>query len=152
MSLLGPLRSLALSNERGLTIIENLVAVSLVAAVLAASTRFVMLSMEANSSTRSYAALAAQAQKILDSYRTAGYSQLLGKFGTSHGSITNGQTVTEESSYKNGWADFKTTLTAIKTSNTGTPEAVKVQIQAVQRRGRLGDTTHIFETYIARMR
>ena len=138
-------------DERGISVVENLIAIALLAMVVAGSAQFVMLTMQANQSTRSYSALAAEAQKMIDGYR-ASYPALLNKFGSAYSAITNGQTAIEESSSSSGWTDFRTTFTAIKTSNVSFPEAVQVEIVATQRRGRFAGVTHTFGTWIARVR
>jgi Tfp pilus assembly protein PilV len=137
-------------SQRGVTIVENLIALTLFAIVIAGSSRFIIAAMRSNTSSRTYLALVSDVQQIVDGYRKGTYSTLLSNFGSVYTSIANNQTVTLTSSTKqNARATFTTTLTAIKTSNTSFPEAIKVRVAATQRRGKFGNATYSFETVIA---
>ncbi len=141
----------ARSNERGVTIIENLIALSILTVIVASNSRFILLSMKMNQNTRSYMSLASDAQQIIDNYRNGPYSDLLDNFGGSYSAIEDGETANEETHSSNARADFNTTFTAVKTSNTAFPEAVRVQVEATQRRGTLGSATYTFETIITQV-
>ena len=138
-------------SERGITIIENLVAISLLSIVLASSSNMIIMAMQSNGSARGYASMVSQVQQKIDQYRNGSYSTLLAKFGSTYSSITDGQTATETSSYDGANTTFTTTFTAIKSSNTAFPEAIQIKVSALQRRGRIGNVAYDFETVIAQM-
>lgn len=136
-------------SQRGVTIIENLIALSLFALVIAGSSRYIITAMQSNTNSRTYAALVADVQQIVDTYRRGAYTALLDQFGGTYSSIQNGQVATHSSTFTSARATFVTAFTAIKTSNTAFPEAVKVKVRATQRRGKLSNATFDFETVIA---
>ncbi len=140
------------ARDSGFTIIENLIAVTLLSLVIASNSRFIISSMFANQSARAYDALAAEVQKKVDTYRSNTYSQLLDKFGSNHSAITDGQTATENGSTTNGRSSYVTSFTANKSSNTGLPESVGIKVVATQRRGKFANASFSFETVIAQMR
>lgn len=140
------------SCQRGLTIVENLLAISLLGIALAGSSRAIIYTMHSNQSARANTALAADVQKVVDGYRQLSYAQLLNKISTNYSGITDGQAATESLEFAESRASMLTTFSAVKTSNTGFPEAVKVSVAATQRRGKLGDATYTYETFIAQVR
>ena len=139
-------------RQHGLTIIENLIAISLVGIALAGGSRAIIYTMHSNQSARAYTALAADVQKTVDGYRQLTYAQLLSKISTNYSAITDGQSASETLDFAESHSSMQTTFSAVKTSNTAFPEAVKVSVAATQRRGKLGDATYTYETYIAQVR
>ena len=139
-------------RQLGMTIVENLIAIALLGIVLAGSSRAIIYTLHSNQSARGYSALASDVQKVVDGYRQLPYATLLGKFDADYGAIVDGQTTTESLSFDESRSDFVTTFTALRSSNTGFPEAVKVNVAATQRRAKLGDSIFTFETYIAQVR
>ena len=138
-----------IKNEGGFTIIENLVAVMLVSVTIVGASSLIATSVISNGTARSYASLVGEVQSKLDGYRQQSFNTVLANIGSSPSAITNGQTATVNSSSSSARATFVTTFTAVKNNSTGIPQAVKIKINATQRRGRLGSATYSFETMIA---
>lgn len=140
------------SSAAGFSVVENLVAIAILGAVLAASSNMIILAMHSNASARSYAVMSADVQQIFDNYRGGNYATLLGKFGTTpYSSISDGQTATETTTSSRANATYTTTFTAIKSSGAVMPVAIKVRVTAVQSRGKLGQATKSFETVITQI-
>lgn len=138
------------TSEAGFSIIENMIAISILGIVLAASSNSIIMAMQANSSARAYSTMTAEVQGAIDNYRSAPFDTLLAKFGTSnYTSITDGQAVTETSYSNDARTNYSTTFTAVKSAAVSTPIAVKIKVDAVQRRGKLGDAHFSFETVVA---
>jgi type II secretory pathway pseudopilin PulG len=85
----------ARERQSEMTVIENLIAISLLAIASAGALPFILYSTSANHSTRSHAAVVAQAQQIIDNYRSSSYDQLLARFGADFTAISDGQTADE---------------------------------------------------------
>jgi type II secretory pathway pseudopilin PulG len=134
------------------TIIENLIAITLLGLVLTASSRMIISTIQANRSARGFAGAIAEVQKSIDGYRTGSYTAILDKFGGTYSSIEDNETVTETTYSDASRTTLVTTYTAIKTSSTAFPEAVRITIDATQRRAALGDAQYRFETVIAHIR
>ena len=135
--------------QKGFALVENLVAIALLGISIVGATSLFISSFHTNSASRTYTAVIGDVHSIIDGYRTTSFSTLLGKFNTAFDGITNGQVAAETSTSIPARATYTTTFTAIKTSTTNIPEAVKIQVQAVQRRGQFDDATYRFETIIA---
>lgn len=140
------------SQEKGVTIVENLIAITLLTLVLAGNSKLIISSIHATSNARNFAALATEVHELVDGYRTDTYTDLLSRFGGSYSGIANGDTATEEVSSPDTRTTFTTTFTAIKSSNTAFPEAVRVRVEAVQRRGKFENSSYDFETIVAQTR
>lgn len=138
-----------IKSQRGISIVENMLAIALLGIVIAGSSRMIIMGLESNGSTRNYAGVAADVQSIFDSYRNGSYLTLLNKFNTPYLQIGDGQSASENTNSSKAKATYQTTFTAIKASATSYPEAVKIAVQADQRRGKLGNVTYTFETVIA---
>lgn len=138
-------------SQRGVGIVENLVAMALVAIAVVGSTSLFITCFHSNASTRTYTSVIADVQSIVDSYRNGSYADLLGRFGTSYVNIANGQQATLSSESADSRAAYTTTFTAIKTSPGSIPEAVRVRVAATHRRGNPGDVVYDFETIIAQV-
>ncbi len=136
------------AGEQGFTIIENLVAITLVSIALVGSTALFSSSYQHNATRRTYGALAADARLIIDAYRS-NYNSLLDEFGVNYIDIANGQQATISQSSAQSRSLYTIVLTAQKTKADSIPEAVTVTIQAAQRRGKLADGQYTFETIIA---
>lgn len=136
-------------SESGITIVENLVAMSIVLIAIIGATSLFITAFYGNASSRSYTTLVSDVHTIIDSYRDVSYSSLLGKFGADSIAISDGAQVSESSTSADARADYTTTFTAIKTHPDNIPEAVRIQVSAVQRRGKFDDMTYQFETIIA---
>lgn len=137
-------------SEGGFSLVENLVSILLLSLVLASSTNLIVYSMQANSAARSYSAMSSEVQQKVDEVRNMSFSQILAHFGGTYSDIEDGETATEEWSSSESRAEFTVTYTAIKGGTIGLPEAVNVHIQAVQRRGRLGQIQYDYETIVAK--
>ena len=136
-------------QNRGFAIVESLVAICLVGIAMVGVTSLYVTSFNSNATARSYAAVESDVATIIDGYRVNTYTQLLQKFGSAPTDITNGQTVTENVTGSFSKANYVTTLTAIKSSNGATPEAIQVHVVATQRRGALNTAQYVFETIVA---
>ena len=137
------------AKERGVSIIEILVAISLLGIVIVSSSNLIIVSMHANQAARTYSSVVADVQQIIDDYRGQGYVALLNKFGGSWSAITNGQTVVETTTSDRSRATYSVTLTAVKSSSDANPVAIQVEVSAAHRRGKFGDTTYTFHTMIS---
>lgn len=140
------------NSQRGIGLIENMVAIALLGISMVGATSLFINSFHSNAASRTYTSLISDVHTIIDEYRRGNYSDLLDKFPSSYTAITNGQTAQETTGSPDARATYTTTFTAIKTSTTNIPEAVRIQIRAVQRRGKFGDATYQFETMIAQTR
>ena len=101
-------------SEDGITIVENLVAISLFLITLAGSHSLFSYSMHSNASARTYTTLATDVQELMDSFRKDSYTGLLDKFSTTYTAIADGQTVTETIQSSDARASYQVTYTAIK--------------------------------------
>ena len=138
-----------LRSQRGVTIVENLVSMAILSIALVGSTSLFISSYHSDAASRGYGALIADVHSTIDGFRSGNFSTLLNKFSVNFSSITNNQTATETIVGKASHATYTVTYTAIRTSSTTIPEAVKVGISAAQRRGNFGTGTFTFETIIA---
>lgn len=138
-----------IQSERGIGIVENMVAMAILAIALVGSVSIMTTSLNADKASRTDAALVADAQKIIDAYRQEDFTTLIARFGTDISSIANNAVVTETSTSKRARATYTARLTALKSRSTGIPDGVKVNVTAVQRRGKLKNRTIQFETMIA---
>jgi prepilin-type N-terminal cleavage/methylation domain-containing protein len=143
------MRTRRAQRQRGFTIVENLVALALISISIAGASNLVISAVLGNSAARNYAGVVAEAQSRIDDLRRQSFTSILANFGGSPQSVANNQTVTLNSTSSNSRASYATTLTAIKNSTTGYPQAVRVRIVATQRRGRLNNAQYTFETLIA---
>lgn len=139
-------------RQLGTGLVENLVAISLLSISLMGATSLFISSFKADASARTYSALVSDVHTIIDTYRQSNFSTLLNQFNTNYTSIVNGQTVTQTQVGASSHANYTITFTAIKTSTTNIPEAVKISIAALQRRGKFSNSNFTFETMIAQTR
>lgn len=135
-----------------MSIVENLVAISILGIVIISVTPILVTSMQSNGIARSHTSLVADVQSIVDGYRNSTYQTILDKFATTYTAITDGQTVSESSTSSESRASYSTTFTAIKLNPTSSPEAVKITVVATQRRGNFPDASYTFETVISEAR
>ncbi len=137
-------------GEGGFSLIENLVSIILLSLVLAPSTNLIVYSMQANSAARNYSVTASEVQEKIDQVRNTSFNQILAEFGSTYSDIEDGDTASQEWTSNESRANFTITYTAIKGGTVGLPEAVKIHVRAVQRRGRLGDLQYDYETIMAK--
>ena len=142
-------RSSAAARQRGFTIIENLVAISLVAISLVGASRLIITTMHGNAAARTYSSLVGEVQAKIDGYRQQSFAALLSNIGSSPSAITHGQSATVSSSSKSARASFVTTFTAVKSGTSGIPQAIRIKVVATQRQGHFGQSAYSFETLIA---
>jgi len=136
-------------SSAGFSIMETLVAISLLGVTLAAVTRLHIYTLHSNGAVRDYSTLNGDLRGVVDSYRNLAFATLLTKFGAAHINIANGATVTETPTSSNRHVTFSALLTAIKSSSGGAPEAIKLTITATQKKGKLGTKAFNYETIIA---
>ncbi len=135
--------------QRGIGIIENLVAIAILGISIVGATSLFISSFHSNAASRTYTTLISDVHTIIDEYRTGAFSDLLDKFPVSYTAIADGQTISETTTSVDARATYTTSFTAVKTSTTNIPEAIRIQVNAVQRRGKFDDATYRFETIIA---
>lgn len=138
--------------QRGIGLVENLVAISLLGISLMGATSLFVSSYNSDSAARSYTSLINDVHSIIDGYRSATYSSLLDKYGTGYANIVDGQQVSETAAGLAARANYTITFTAIRTTTTNIPEAVRVNVTANQRRGKFSNGIYRFETIIAQTR
>jgi type II secretory pathway pseudopilin PulG len=136
-------------SEKGISIIENLVAITLLSFAIISSTGLIKYSMHANQSARSFQGLISEVHLLVEGYRADGLFKLLDKYNKTHMTITNNETVTENLSLPAYNASVRTTYTAIRSASNSSPEAVKVTVVATQRRGALKAKDFTYETIVA---
>lgn len=141
--------NMSVKNCRGFSIVETLVAIALVAITMAGTASLIANSMLGNSSVRKHANLVNDIRSRVDNYRQQSFTTLLAAIGSPASSITNGQSVTINSSSTSPNLTYVTTLTAIKNNATGVPQAVRIRIDALQGRGRFKTANYSFETLVA---
>lgn len=142
-------RLLSQRSNSGFVIPEILVSMGLLAIVIAALSNLMVLSMQSNTNTRTYEIMTAETQDRIDTLRNSSFSSILDKYATSYTSITDGQVVTETATSTASRSTTTITYTAIRSSNEAPPEAVKVKVSSVQRRGKQSSYTYEFETVIS---
>lgn len=138
-----------MNNERGISIVENLVAITLLSIILASTSRLVILAVEANASRRDFTSVGANVQGLIDNYRAGNYTELLDKFGSSYASIEDGDTVSETQELAFGKASMEIVYQAIKSGPGTYPDAIEIQITVNQRRGKLQNASFQFDSVIA---
>ena len=138
-------------SERGFGIVENLVAITLLGIAIVGTTSLVVNTFHMNAASRSHTAVMSDVEAIIDSYRSGGFTSLLDEFGVNYSLIANGQTVTTSVTSAESKAEYSVSLTAIKTSSAGLPEAIRLAISSDHRRGKFGETNYQFETLIAQV-
>jgi type II secretory pathway pseudopilin PulG len=139
------------TGQRGISLIENLVAVGLMAIIMAASSRLMIVTMHANEAARSHASILSDVQQIVDTYRAGNYGVLLGKFGGDYTTIANGTTVEETVTAPHSHATYTVRFTAFKASSVAIPEAIQVRVTAQHRKGKLGVSDYVYETVVAQV-
>ncbi len=137
--------------QRGSSLVETLVAMSLVAIGLAGSASLIATCFHGTTAARTHVSAEADIQAIIDGYRSLSYTVLLSKFNANIFSITNGQVATENTTSTRSHASFVATLTAIKSKPDSIPEAVRVQISTTHRRGQLKNSIYTYQTIIAQV-
>jgi len=136
--------------EKGINLIENMVAMSILSLVIASASSAMIMSYHGNNTARTYSGVVSDIQGIVDGLRNGPYTSILLKFGTSAFlTITNNQTANETILGNESRATYTITYTAIKRSATSIPDAVRVRIAIAHRAGKLGNNTYSFETIIA---
>lgn len=138
--------------QRGIALVENLVALAMLGIALVGSVSLFSNSMNSNKASRSYMALVSEVQDIVDQYREESFTTLIARFGSNIANIANGTQATETYRSSRSRATFTSRLTAIRSHGEGSPEAVRLEVTAVQRRNKLGDRTYTFETIIANVK
>ncbi len=136
-------------NELGATIIENLVAISLVSIAVMGSTGLFVSSYEKNQSARNHSSLVPQIRLVLDQYRTD-FNSALDVFNESYTTISDGEQAQISFTHEASRSTFTLTFTAIRSREETPPEAVRINVAATQRGGiRLGERDTVYETVIA---
>lgn len=136
-------------NQKGFAIVESLVSIALVGIAMVGVTSLVITSVNANTSSRGYTALIADVNSIVDEYRNSSFQSLLTKFNSNPIAITDGQVVVETSTSEAAKANYTTRLIALKSTNGAVPEAIRIEINATQRRGTFNNSTFTFQTLLA---
>jgi len=139
----------SIRSSAGFSLVENLVAMSLISIAMMAVSSLMINSMHGNSAARTHSALIADVQAKLDAYRQGSFNTLLANIGTPPTSIADGATGTVSSTSTNARASYLETFTAIKNNPDGVPQAVRVRVAVTQRRGVYGHASYSFETIIA---
>lgn len=137
-------------KEAGITIIENLVAISLVGLAIVGSTGLFITTYKTNASARNFTSLVADCQGLIDQYRQ-NYTALLNEFGSSYTEIANGQSTTISVESPASRSNITLTLTAIKAREGTIPEAVRVRANGVQRTSSNTTSSYSFETIVAQV-
>lgn len=135
--------------ERGVSLIENMVSLSILSIVIASASSSMFMAFHGNAAARTYSGVVADVHGMVDNLRRSNYTVLLDKFGTVYTSITNNQTAVENTTNKESHAAYTITYTAIKRSANSIPDAVRVRIAIAHSMGSLGSTNTAFETIIA---
>ena len=139
-------------DQRGVALVENLVAMAILSISLVGSVSIFSNTSNSNRASRSHAALVAEVQDIVDQYREEAFNTLLTRFNTNITAISNGARITESYTSTRSRATFTSTLTAIHSRDEGSPEAIRLNVSANQRRGKLGNRTYTFETIVANVK
>ena len=137
-------------RELGITILENLVALTLVAVTMAGASKMIISGMHANKNSREFGQITTEVNNIISAIDGAGYGTLLNAFATSYPLITDGQTVTYatvNSTYTP--SSYVVTLEAIKNLNGTIPESLIVRVATTHNRVKFGSSNHVFETIIS---
>lgn len=138
--------------QRGFALVENLVAIALLGIALAGSVSLFSNTAASNKASRTHASLIAEVQDVVDQYREEPFNTLIARFGTDISNISNGAQATETFTSSRSRASFTSVLTAIRSHDEGSPEAVRILVTAVQRRNKLGSHSYSFETIIANVK
>lgn len=136
-------------QEAGFAIVENLVSMALLTITLIGSSSLFINAMQANTAARNYGALSSEVHTLIDNYRALPYTALLTKISPNFTGITDGQTGSESTTSAASRATITTTFQAIKSNPKNIPEAVKVSVSALERRGRMRNATYTFETLVS---
>ncbi|MCC6954556.1 MAG: type II secretion system protein [Deltaproteobacteria bacterium] len=139
------------SDERGFSIVENLVAITILGIASVATIPLIFLSLNATGESRNQAAALAEVEGLVSDYKTLPFIEVLQKIASNVPSIQDGDTVTITEPLEGGRSSYTVTLTAIKSQSLGNPEAVRMLIEVTQRRGTRADRQYQFETIISQV-
>ncbi len=142
----------SIHKQQGFALVENLVAIALLGIALAGSVSLFSNTISSNKASRTYASLISEVQDVVDQYREEPFNTLIARLGSNISTISNGAQATESFTSSRSRATFTSTLTAIRSRSEGAPEAVRLNVSAVQRRNKLGNHTYSFETIIANVK
>ena len=140
-----------ITSERGSGILENMICVLLFGIASISTIPTLSSSLHANRAAQNHAATMAELEQIVSDYQSMSFNSLLGLISSNVEAIANGGSSTFERSSDVARADFDITLTAIKNTSIGAPEAVRVRIDVQSRRSFFGDRTYSFETIISEL-
>ena len=138
-----------LDSERGVTIVENLVALVIIAIAAFSVVPLLRISLNTTAAARTHSALVAEVEDIVADYRSTPLIAVLGDINSNLGAINDGDTATAEIHSDVARARYDITVTAIKSTAVGSPRAARLRIEATHRRGVLGDANYVFETVLA---
>jgi Tfp pilus assembly protein PilV len=139
-------------SQHGIALVENLVAIAVLSIAIVGSVSLYGTNAQATKASRDYAALVSETQSIIDGYRNENFNTLILRFNTNPQEISSGAQVTESYTSARTQTTFTSKLTAIKSRPQGNPEAVRLQLSALQRRGKMGTANYSFETLLANIR
>ena len=139
------------SGERGFSIIENLVAITILGIASVATIPLIFLSLNATSESRTQAAALGEVEAIVSKYKTMPFVEMLQEISSNVPDIQDGDRAILTEDSENGRTTFRVTLTAIKTQTLGNPEAVRLRIDVTQTRGHRAARDFAFETIISQV-
>ncbi len=134
------------SNQSGFSVVENLVAISILGIASVATVPLITFSFAATGASRNQASILAELEGIIANYQTQPYNTLLQNIDPVIPTIQDGDNASIVQDSTIGDAEFTITFTAIKTTPLGLPDGVRVKVEIVQQRGILHAQTYALET------
>jgi len=139
-------------GERGVSIIETLVAALLISIAIMATTPVMINGFSSLKTGQAQMALSGSVLAEIDDIRSRKYYELIEELYPGMVPVPNGSVATEANVYD---PKTKATMTIVYTARNQAardlPEALDVKITAVQKRGKFGTTTYEFETVVANL-
>ena len=142
----------SLNGEAGVTIVENLVALVIIAIAALSVVPLLRIAMNTTAAARTHAAIIAEVEDIFATYRTTPLIATLGQISNDLGSLQNGDSTVIHTESEVARANYDITITAMRDGGVGAPEGARLRIEAIHRRGILGDANYIFETVLTDVR
>lgn len=138
---------------RGSSLIELLVAVSILLAILGGFASTLIASMHSVTSSATTASSEREVQKIFDELRGTSYFKVLEKFSEDPGVIEDGDRIVfAEMSDPECRCSYTTYLTALRAGSSSIPDGLHVRVEVNRRRGFFGSTVSTFETILTFVR
>jgi prepilin-type N-terminal cleavage/methylation domain-containing protein len=142
-------KNLALiKNQKGFSIVENLVALSILAIASASTMPLLVASFHATQSDREQASIMGEVNQIISNYKSSSLNSILSNIQSDISNITDGQVaqISQDSNTSNN--EYQITFTAIKSQAMGSPEAIRITIEAIHNRKSYGEAIYTYETII----